>query len=63
MIDCDIYDRDCLLAGDTFAGPAIVEQMDSTSVMPQGATVAVERYGSLVINVPHAQQPRPQPGS
>jgi N-methylhydantoinase A len=52
MVACDVYERDRLLAGDAFTGPAIVEQMDSTTVVPPGARVAVERHGSLAITVP-----------
>ena len=55
MADCAIYDREKLLFGDRFAGPAIVEQMDTTTVVPPGATIAVDRYGSLVISVGTAQ--------
>ena len=47
----EIYDRTLLLAGDRFEGPAIVEQMDTTTVVPPGASVAVERHGSLIITV------------
>ena len=32
-------------------GPAIVEQMDTTTVVPPGARVTVDRYGSLLIEV------------
>ena len=51
MIEVDIYDRDQLLSGDTLAGPAIIEQMDSTTVVPPGARVEVEAYGNLIISV------------
>ena len=44
MVESDIYDRDLLLAGDRFSGPAIVEQMDCTTVVPPGATVTVDEY-------------------
>ena len=49
--DCAIYDREKLLFGDSFEGPTIVEQMDTTTVVPPGATVAVDRHGSLEISV------------
>jgi N-methylhydantoinase A len=50
----DIYDRSRLLAGDRFAGPAIVEQMDCTTVIPPSATVGVDGYGSLIVSLPAA---------
>jgi N-methylhydantoinase A len=50
-LDCAIYDRDALLAGDRLEGPAIVEQMDTTTVVPPGARLGVDRHGSLLIDV------------
>ncbi|MBI4506905.1 MAG: hydantoinase/oxoprolinase family protein [Chloroflexi bacterium] len=46
-----IYRRDALAAGQTLAGPAIVEQVDATTVVPPGARVHVDRYGSLILEV------------
>jgi N-methylhydantoinase A len=44
-----IYDRAGLLAGDRIAGPAVVIEMDSTTlVLPQHAG-AVDRYGNILI--------------
>ena len=51
MIDCPLYDREKLLFDDRFHGPAIVEQMDTTTVPPPGASVRVDRFGSLLISV------------
>jgi 5-oxoprolinase (ATP-hydrolysing)/N-methylhydantoinase A len=34
------------------AGPAIVEERESTTVVPPGATVEVEESGALVIRLP-----------
>ena len=50
-LDCALYDRDALLAGDRLEGPAIVEQMDTTTVVPPGARLSVDRHGSLLIDV------------
>ena len=46
-----VYDRDALGAGAMFDGPAIVEQMDSTVVVPPNATAEVDRIGNIVIEV------------
>jgi N-methylhydantoinase A len=47
--DAVIYDRAGLLAGDRIAGPAVVIEMDSTTlVLPQHAG-AVDRYGNILI--------------
>ena len=48
-VDTPVYDRARLMAGDAFDGPAIVEQMDTTTVVPPGARVSVDRVGNLVI--------------
>ncbi len=44
-----IYDRDRLEIGAAFAGPAIVEQFDATSVVPPRWRASVDRYGSLIV--------------
>jgi N-methylhydantoinase A len=47
--DTTIYDRDRLTVGAHFAGPAIVEQFDATSVVPPGWDASVDRYGNLIL--------------
>jgi N-methylhydantoinase A len=49
FVSCPVYDRDRLNAGNRFAGPAIVEQMDTTTVVPPGMTVRVEPYLNLIL--------------
>jgi N-methylhydantoinase A len=38
-----------LLAGGTVVGPAIVEEIDSTSVIHPGYAARVDRYGNLLV--------------
>lgn len=45
------YRRDALPVGVTAAGPAIVLQMDSTTVVPPGATVTADAGGNLIIRL------------
>lgn len=47
-IDTPVYQRLSLGAGDTFAGPAIVEERETTAVIRPGWAVTVESDGSLV---------------
>jgi N-methylhydantoinase A/oxoprolinase/acetone carboxylase beta subunit len=47
-----VYDRYALKPGDTFAGPAIVEERESTLVVGPGGRGAVDDYGSLIVRVP-----------
>ena len=44
-----IYDRDKLEVGVTFAGPAIIEQFDATTVVPPGWHALVNRYSNLIL--------------
>ena len=44
------YERELLRAGDRIAGPAIVEQYDSTTVIPPGLAAAIDRHGNIVID-------------
>jgi N-methylhydantoinase A len=50
-VDTAVYDRDRLHRGARLDGPAIVEQADSTTVVPPGATAEVDAYGNLIIDV------------
>ncbi len=47
--DCPIYDRYGLPAGAAFAGPAVVEEFDSTTVVHPGFAVRVDETGNLII--------------
>ncbi len=51
FIETAIYERGRLPAGAVFDGPAIIEQADSTTVMPPGTHCTVDDYGNLVIKV------------
>jgi N-methylhydantoinase A len=48
-VDCPIYDRYALPAGARLAGPAIVEEFDSTTVVHPGFSVSVDETGNLII--------------
>ena len=52
FVSCPIYDRDKLVAGNSVEGPAIVEQMDATTLIPPGATAVVDRYLNLLLELP-----------
>lgn len=55
-LDTAIYARDRLGPGHTFAGPAIVEQGDTTTLVEPGATVRVDEIGNLLITMKGASQ-------
>ncbi len=46
-----IFSRDLLEAGDEIAGPAIVEQLDTTTVIFPGDAARVDAHGNLLIEV------------
>ena len=45
----NFYDRERLQAGNIITGPAIIEQLDSTTVVNPGLSAAVDRQGILII--------------
>jgi N-methylhydantoinase A len=53
-VDCPIYDRYHLAAGLQIAGPAIVEERESTSVLPPGTLATVDEYANLIVTVDRA---------
>jgi N-methylhydantoinase A len=52
FVQTPIYSRDALQPGNRFAGPAIVEQMDTTTVVPPGMTARVDPWLNLILEVP-----------
>jgi N-methylhydantoinase A len=50
--DCPVYDRYALGPGARLAGPAIVEERESTTVVPPGARLLVDEALNLVIALP-----------
>jgi N-methylhydantoinase A len=53
--DTPVYARDDLRAGTTFTGPAIIEQLDTTTLVPPGVTAAVDTTGTIRMTI--SQQP------
>jgi 5-oxoprolinase (ATP-hydrolysing) len=45
------YDRAALKAGNRLEGPAIVNQYDSTTVIPPGLSARIDRFGNIVIAI------------
>jgi N-methylhydantoinase A len=50
FVACPVYDRDRLLAGHRFSGPAIIEQMDATTVVPSGWSGRVEPFLNVILD-------------
>jgi len=49
MMDATLYERDRLDIGATVSGPAIVEQLDATTVIPAGWSGRVDGYRNLIL--------------
>jgi N-methylhydantoinase A len=50
-LDVNVYRRDRLLAGNVVDGPAVIEQLDSTTLLLPGQRATVDRYGTLLVDV------------
>ena len=48
-VDCPVYERERLDVGLSFAGPAIVEQLDCTTVLCPGQTAHVDEWKNLIV--------------
>jgi len=48
-IEVPIYDRATIPPKGIVAGPAIIEQLDSTSVILPGQQAEVERFGNIIV--------------
>jgi len=46
-----VYDRDRVPTGARFTGPALLEEMSSTTVVGVGHEASVDEYGNLIIRL------------
>jgi N-methylhydantoinase A len=49
MLECPVYQRERLDVGVSFTGPAIVDQLDCTSVIAPGQTAIVDAYKNIIV--------------
>jgi N-methylhydantoinase A len=49
--DTPVYDRATLMPGDTIAGPAVIEQLDSTTLLFPGDRATVDPYLNLLVEI------------
>jgi N-methylhydantoinase A/oxoprolinase/acetone carboxylase beta subunit len=55
-LECPVYDRHALPAGITLTGPAIVEERESTTVLPPGVEGVVDEYANLLVQTARARE-------
>ena len=48
-VDCPVYDRERLDVGVSFTGPAIIEQLDCTTVVCPGQAAQVDQWKNLIV--------------
>ena len=53
-LDCPVYQRDRLDVGIRFDGPAIIDQLDATTVIPPGYSARVDEFKNILIGVGRA---------
>src|SRR5581483_5129455 len=51
FLETAIYDRSLLPVATKFSGPAVVEQPDTTTVMPPGTECTLDDFGNLIIAI------------
>jgi N-methylhydantoinase A len=49
MLECPVYQRERLDVGVSFAGPAILDQLDCTSVIAPGQQATVDAYKNIIV--------------
>jgi N-methylhydantoinase A len=50
-VQTPVYRRDDLTAGTRFVGPAVIEQLDSTTVVPPGVSTEVDGFLNIIMRV------------
>jgi N-methylhydantoinase A len=50
-VEATVYDRSRLLQGNVIAGPAIIEEVASTTVVEPGDAVTVNEFGYLIMQL------------
>lgn len=53
-LDTPVYERESVPAGAMFSGPAIIDQIDSTTVVPPDTTAVVDEWMNILIHVKEA---------
>ncbi len=59
FVEAQVYDRYVLEAGHRIAGPAVVEEMDSNTLIHPGFNAEVDEFGNLLIGVATSRDVEP----
>ena len=63
LLEWSVYERDLLQAGNRVAGPAIVEEITTTTLVPPGRALTIDELGNMVITVAGPAQLATEPGT
>ncbi|MFN0155018.1 MAG: hydantoinase/oxoprolinase family protein [Gaiella sp.] len=63
QVPTSYYDRAALKAGNRITGPAIVNQYDTTTVIPPGIEAHVDRYGNIILEIGASAEARALAGA
>ena len=55
-MDTPVYDRYLLGRGENLAGPAIVEERESTLIIGPGASFTIDPVGNLIVELPQQKE-------
>jgi N-methylhydantoinase A len=50
-LDCPVYQRELLDVGARFEGPAIVDQLDATTIIPPGQTARIDEFKNILVSI------------
>lgn len=57
VVQCPVWSRDRLPAGQTLRGPAIIQEMSSATIVPPDALIEMDRFGNLIVTLPQGASP------
>lgn len=60
-VDLPVYDRYLFTPGSTIQGPAIVEERETTVVLPSGSSGTLDEFGSLIVDLAGSSAETPAP--
>jgi len=55
FVEAAVYDRYRIPAAAAIVGPAVIEERESTLIVPAGANALVDRYSNVIVNLPAAE--------
>jgi 5-oxoprolinase (ATP-hydrolysing)/N-methylhydantoinase A len=50
-VECRVYDRYALRAGDSLQSPALIEEAESTIFIGANSTIHLDRFENIIVNL------------